>query len=125
MARLGGERAVQGDDVARGEERVEVSVPPGEPGVAAGVVDDGYPEARGATRHRGADPAVADEAERRVVDISREVVEDRPARPAALPEIALGVGGEPGGGQDEEEGEVGGRLVEHARGVADGDPQPG
>src|SRR5205823_12427549 len=71
------------------------------------------------------DPAVADEAEGGAVDGAAEELVHVEALPPSGPQHRLGLGGPAAGRQDQEEGEVGGGVVEDAGGVADDDPSGG
>ena len=52
------------------------------------------------------------------MDVVAQVLADAPSRPAPGPQVALGLRRQPRRGQHEQEGEVGGRLVEDAGCVA-------
>ena len=102
---------------------VEVLHPPGDPGVGARVVQHLHAEPRGAAGDRLSDAAVPHDPERGAVDVDAQEVADVEAGPASGAEVGLGVGGPPARGEDQEEGEVGGGLVEHPGRVAHRDPQ--
>jgi hypothetical protein len=57
------------------------------------------------------------------VHVVRKVGAEAPTVPAALAEIVLGCAGVPGGRQDQQEGQVGRRRIEDARGIAHHDAQ--
>ena len=112
---------VQRHDVGRREQLVEVGDVAGLAGVGARVVQHLHAEARRAARDRAPDAAVADDAERRAVHVSAEILRDPPPVPAAGAQVGLGVVREPRRGEDQREREIGGGLVEHAGRVAHDD----
>ena len=112
------QRHVQTHDVGRAEQLVEVARSSRAGRCRARVVQHRHPEPGGPPRHRLADAAVAHDPERGAVHVGAQVLRDRPARPAVAAEVALGLGRQSGRGEDQQEGEVGGGLVEHARRVA-------
>ena len=81
------------------------------------------PDARRADRL--ADAAVADDPERGAVHVDAQEVADVEPGPAALAEVGLGIGRPPRRREQQEEGEIGGGLVEHPWRVADRDPELG
>ena len=83
------------------------------------------PNPVGAAGDRLADAAEPDEPERRAVHVAAEVLHDPPALPAVAAQVGFGVVREAGRGEDQQEREVGGGLVEHARRVADRDAELG
>ena len=95
---------------------------PGSPVSVAGV-EDLHVEAGGPLRDCSADAPVPDDAQGRPVHVMRKVGPEAPAVPAALAEIILGRAGVPGGRQDQQEGQVGRRGIEDARGIAHRDAQ--
>ena len=119
------------DEVALGQQLVERSryVAPSGPVTSSGsaldvVVQDPHPEPLGPPRDRLADPPEADDAERRAVDVRPEQQQRPPRLPAAGADVAIALGHAPGGGHQQRQGEVGGRLGQDARRVADGDAAP-
>ena len=96
---------------------------PGKPGIGAGGVDDLHVEAARPLCHGPADAPVADHAQGRPVHVVGEVTAETPAVPAAVAQIVFGGAGVPGGGQDQEEGEVGRRGIEDPGCIADRDAQ--
>jgi hypothetical protein len=82
-------------------------------------VEDLHVEAGRPLRHGPADAPVPDHAQGGPVHVMGEVGAEAPAVPAALAQIGFGRAGVPGGGQDQEEGEVGRRGIEDPGGVAD------
>ena len=119
MARLLGERHVERDGVGSGEQVVQARLVAREPGVAPGVVEHGHAEAGGAPGDGLTDPAEADDPEGRAMDVVAEERVDPEAVPFARAQRRFGVGRSSRGRQQQEEGDVGGRLIEHARRVAD------
>ena len=83
------------------------------------VVQDRHPEPARPPRHRLADPPEADDAERRAVDVRPEQQQRAPRLPAAVADVAVALGDAPRGGHQQRQGEVGGRLGQDARRVAD------
>ncbi len=83
------------------------------------------PNPDAASRDRLADAAIADDTEHRAVHVDAQEVADVEPGPAALAEVGLGVGRPPRRREQQEEGEIGGGLVEHPRRVADRDPELG
>ena len=88
-------------------------------------MEDTHPEAGGSAGDGPSDASEAHEAERRSVDVTSQVVVHLPPRPAAGAEVGLCVRSQPCCRQDQQEGDVRGRLVEHAGRVADGDAEIG
>ena len=82
-----------------------------------------HAEAGGAAGNGAADAAVPDDAERRAVHVDAEEVADVEPGPASGAEVGLGVGRAPARGEDQEEREVGGGLVEHPGRVAHRDAE--
>ena len=64
-------------------------------------------------------------AERRAVDIGAQQQHRTPRPPAAVADVAVALGQPSRGGHQQRPGQVGGRLGQDARRVADGDPPPG
>jgi hypothetical protein len=71
------------------------------------------------------DPSEADDPEHGAVHVPPQVLVDVPARPSTAAQVRLRLPRPARRGQDEQEGEVGGRLVEHARRVAHRDAELG
>ena len=94
-------------------------------GGVPGRVEHIHVEALGAPSHRLSDPPEPDQAERCAVHVSGQVRAEPPPIPATPPKVGLCSGGLPGGRQNQQEREVGGRLAQYARGVADRDAQGG
>ena len=107
-----GQWDVQRDEVRGGEER-------GQLGVAGG--QHAHVEAVGAAGDRLADAPVADDAQRRAVHVGAQEGGGLPREPGAGGDGGGRVGELARGGQQEREGQVGGRLGQHAGGVADRD----
>ncbi len=103
----------------------------GEPGGAvfllgrqavAGVVEDRHAEAAGAAGHRLADSAHAQQSQRLAGDADAQQVPLADAVPPAGAHQRVILVGTAGGGQEQPEGEIGGAIVQHARGVGDDHP---
>ena len=107
-----GQWDVQRDEVRGGEQR-------GQLGVAGG--QHAHVEAVGAAGDRLADAPVADDAQRRAVHVGAQEGGGLPREPGAGGDGGGRVGELARGGQQEREGQVGGRLGQHAGGVADRD----
>ena len=86
-------------------------------------VDHFHVEAARSLSDGSSNPAEAHEAQRRTVDVAGQMVSEPPSIPAALSRVALCLGCQPGGGQDQEEGQVGCGVVEHPGRVAHRDAQ--
>ena len=95
----------------------------GRSGVVPRRVDDLHVEAARPLRHGSCDAAEADQSEGRAVHVAGQVGAEAPSPPSALPQVALGIGRQPRGRQDQEEREIGRGVVEHARRVAHRDAQ--
>src|SRR5205807_2207247 len=80
-----------------------------------------HPETLRAVRDRLADPAVADDPERRSVDVGAEVPARLPRAPIALAHRRVGLGELPRRRHQQRERQVSGRVGQHVRGVADRD----
>ena len=93
----------------------------GHAGVVPCRVDDLHVEALGPVGDRTSNAPEADEPQGRSVHVTGEIGAEPPARPVALPQIALRVRGEARGGEDQEERQIRRRVIEHAGGVADRD----
>src|SRR5258705_715623 len=89
------------------------------------VVQDPHPEAPGSARHGLADPAEADDADRRSVDVGSHQEHRAPRLPVAGADVTVPFDEPPGGGHQQAPGEVRGWLREHAGGVADRDSARG
>jgi hypothetical protein len=118
---LVGERYVQGHDVALGQQRVEVAAPADDARVMARVVQHLHAEAGGAASYGLADAAEADDAQHGAVHVAPQVLVDVPARPATGAQVGFRLPRASRRREDEQEGEVGGRLVQHTGRVAHGD----
>ena len=84
-----------------------------------------HPEPLRPPRDRLADPPEADDPERRAVDVRSEQQQRPPRLPLAVADVPVALGQAPGRGHQERPGEVGGRLGQDARRVADSDPARG
>src|SRR5205823_8179009 len=82
-----------------------------------------HAKAGGAASDRATDATETDEAERGRVHVDTEEVADVEAGPATAAQVGLGVGGAARRGEEQQEGEVGGGLVEHTRRVAHRDAE--
>ena len=120
-----GQRDMDAQHVDRRQQVVEPVDVAREAGRTPGVVQHLHREPVGPPGHLPADPAVADEAEDRPVDVAGEMVGEPPARPPAGPQVGLRLRRQPGRRQDQQERQVGDRLVEDARRVADGHAERG
>ena len=85
---------------------------------AVGVVDF-HAEAAGACGHRPPDPSHAQDAEAFAADVRAAELRGRPAGPAALAQQALGLPGAPRRAEQAEQSDVGRRIGQHVRRVAD------
>ena len=79
------------------------------------MVEDAHREPLRAPRERLADPAHADDAERRVVHVDAQELVVLPTLPVPGPQPALGFGHAPRSGHEQRPGHVCGGIVEHAR----------
>ncbi len=120
-----GQRDVQADDVRARQQLVQCRDETRQTRVVPRGVDHFHVETRCSLSHGLADTAESDQPERRAVHVTRQVGAESPALPAALPKIPLGVGGQSCRREDQEERQVGRRVVEHPRRVAHGDTQVG
>src|SRR3712207_960658 len=84
-------------------------------------IEHTHVEAGRATGYRLPDTAKADDAKRRTVDIRPEQELGLPGAPTAGADVAVACDEMTGGGQQEREGKISGRLGQDARRVADGD----
>ena len=75
-------------------------------------------------RHRLTDPPEPDDAQHRAVHVDAVVRVEAPAFPPVAAQIGFGLRCPTGRAEDEQEGEVGGRVVEHTGRVADRDAEP-
>ena len=71
--------------------------------------------------HLTADAPEADDAQRGVVDVRPEQQQRSPGQPAARANVVVALGQPPGRGHQQRPGEVGRRLGQHARRIADRD----
>lgn len=128
MSSLGRQRRVEADHVTRCEQLVEVQPDCLERGrvrrVVAREVGDLHAEGAAAGGDARADPTEADDPEPAAAQVvaDHEVEAPRPGTPG--PDQPLPLAQPPAGGEDQGEGEVGGRVVEDARRVGDDDPAP-
>ena len=124
VARLGRQRHVKAHEIGRSQQIVERNAlgrrmrlghcrPAG--------VEHAHAEARRTPRDGLPDLAEPDDAERRAVDVAPEQQARVPRAPAALPHQPLRLDDAAGAREHQREGEIGGRLGQHARRVADGD----
>jgi len=132
MVRLGAVRHDDDEVVRVGEQRVARDIARAERGGdvvgqrRAVVIQHRHREAvRAAPRDRLADPAHAEDAERRAVDVAAGKQIDAPLRPFAAAQEPFALADPTRGGHQQREAEVGGRLGEHARRVADRDAARG
>ncbi len=89
------------------------------------VVEDAHPEAQAAARHLPTDAPEADEAECGAVDVLAQQQQRSPGLPTILAHEVSRLGQTASGRHEQREGQVGGRLREHTRGVADLDAAAG
>ena len=123
--------AVRHDDhqvIAVAQQLPAADVARTEPGLDRGVearavvIDHLHPEAeRAALRDALPDPAHAEHAERRAVDIAAGEEVDGPLGPIAAAQVMLALGDAPRRREQKREAEVGGRLVEDAGRVRERD----
>ena len=88
------------------------------------VVQDLHAEALRPARDGLPDPPEPDDADRRAMDVRPEQQQRTPRLPAAAADVAVALGQPAGGGHQQRPGEVGGRLGQDARRVADRDTAP-
>ncbi len=112
---------MQRDDVTLGQQPVEIAAPAGHAGVATRVVQHLHAEAGGAPGDRLPDATEADDAEDGAVHVAPEVLVDVPARPSPGAQVGLRLPDLPRRRQDQQEREIGGRVVEHTGCVGDRD----
>ena len=125
VRRLGRQRAVQRDDVARREQLVEAEEARAELGLdrlvgaPPAAVGDLHAERARAARRRGADLAEADDAERLALQARAEHVVHVPAPADLAADHALALAEAPRDHQDQRHRDVGRRVGEHAGRVRD------
>ncbi len=98
-------------------------VQPGDARVVTRVMDHLHAEARGAPRHGLADAAEPDHTEDRAVHVDAVVRVEAASFPSPGADVGFGLRRAPRRREDQEEGEIGGRVVEHAGRVAHRDPE--